>query len=94
MIGVIAKITIKEGSNVMLETLASQLQDTIMQHQPEAIYCDWYKEGDSNRYVVLERWTSDEALKLHMQTDHMHTIAQEMRQHIVVEPERTVLKSI
>ncbi len=94
MIGVIAKITIKEGSNVMFENLASKLQRAVIENQPEAIYCDWYKEDDSNRYVVLERWASDEALALHTQTEQMNTIAEEMRQYIVGEPERTVLKGI
>lgn len=94
MIGIIAKMKIKEGVNKEFEEAASRLKDAVTKNEPGVVYYDWYKGEDDSSYVVLERYESQEALDAHGQTEHMKNIGGEMGQYMAGRPEVTILKSI
>ena len=94
MIGIIATMKIKEGTNQEFEEVASRLQSAVTENEPGVVYYDWYKGQDDITYVVLVRYESQEALDAHGQTDYMKTIGGEMGQYMAGRPEVTILKSI
>ena len=62
MIGIIATMNIKEGTNKKFEEVASRLQKMqLLRMNQVLIYYDWYKGKDDTTYVVLERYESQEA---------------------------------
>ena len=79
MIGIIATMKIKEGTNEEFEEVASRLQSAVTENEPGVVYYDWYKGQDDTTYVVFERYESQDALDAHGQTEYMKTIGGEMR---------------
>ena len=94
MIGIIATMKIKEGTNKDFEEVASRLQSAVTENEQGVVYYDWYKGQDDTTYFVLERYESQDALDAHGKTDHMKSIGGEMGQYMAGRPEVTILKSI
>ena len=94
MIGIIATMKIKEGTNKKFEEVASRLQGAVTKNEPGVVYYDWYK-GKGRHYLrCSRRYKSQDDLDAHGQTEYMKTIGGEMGQYMAGRPEVTILKSI
>lgn len=71
MIGVIAKLSIKEGKQEEFEKVALDLMAKVNANEPGCITYKLYKSKSSDtEYTFLEQYESQDALKAHGQSDH------------------------
>ena len=70
MIGVIAKLTIKPGTNADFEATMKALQAKVHADEPGNKLYALHKTGDVNVYVMLERYQDQAALEAHRAAPH------------------------
>lgn len=71
MIGVIAKLNIKEGKQEDFEKVALDLMAKVKANEPGCITYKLYKSKKSDtEYTFLEQYESQDALKAHGQSEH------------------------
>ena len=69
MIGVIAKLNVKEGCEAQFEEVMLNLADAVNANEPGCIMYQLCKDPDGN-YVVMEMYQDEEAMTAHGQSEH------------------------
>ena len=69
MLGVIAKLNVKEGKEAEFETAMLDLAEAVQANEPGNQLYQLCKDGDGN-YVVMELYSDEAALAAHGQSDH------------------------
>ena len=69
MIGVIAKLNVKEGMEAEFEDVFLTLSDAVRANEPGCILYQLCKDDDGN-YIVMEMYESQEALDAHGKSEH------------------------
>lgn len=69
MIGVIAKLNVKEGKEADFEAVFTDLMAAVKANEPGCILYQLCKDDEGN-YIVMEMYESEEALAAHGQSDH------------------------
>jgi len=78
-IGVIAKLTIKEGCNQAFEEKFSELAATVRANEPGNNFYSLHKSRtDNSSYVVLEEYVDEAALAAHGKSDYFRAIGADM----------------
>ena len=72
MLIVIANITVKNGKGGELLGKAQNLVDNTRLEEGNIEYNIFSSTEDENDFVVLEQWTTQDALDEHLETDHFN----------------------
>ena len=93
MLGVLATIKIKPGTNKKFEDAMRRMSEAVTDNEDGNYYYDIYRDDDVT-YIVMEKYASQDDIDAHGKSDHMRSIGAEMGQFMAGPPEVKVLKSI
>jgi quinol monooxygenase YgiN len=79
MIGIVAKLTIKDGSQQAFEDLMSGLMKEVRANEPGNImYQLMLKSGSTTEYYVIEQYKDAEAVAAHGRSAHFRAASPKM----------------
>ena len=87
MIGIIAKLTIKPGTNADFEKTMKALQAKVQSDEPGNKLYALHKTDDPNIYVMLERYDDDKALEAHRAAPHFKELGRKLGDYLAGRPE-------
>jgi len=93
MLGVLATIKIRPGTNKKFEDAMRRMSEAVTDNEDGNYYYDIYRDDDVT-YIVMEKYASQDDIDAHGKSDHMRSIGAEMGQFMAGPPEVKVLKSI
>lgn len=94
MLGVVAKIRIRDGVAEQFEEVATRMTAAVNANEPGCLLYAMHRSDDPNLYVVLERYQDKAAVKAHTESEHFRTIGKEMGELMDGRPEITWLTQI
>ena len=79
MIGAVAELTIKEGSQAEFEAVARELEAAVNANEPGIITYKLFKVRDvSNKYVFMEEYKDAAAVDAHRAAEHFKRLGRAM----------------
>ncbi len=87
MLGVIAKIKVKEGQQAEFEAVAKKLVAAVNANEPGCKLYALHKTDDPLLYVFMERYENQEAVDAHRGSDHFRSLGREMGQFMDGKPD-------
>ncbi|MCH9674751.1 MAG: antibiotic biosynthesis monooxygenase [Gammaproteobacteria bacterium] len=78
MIGVVAKIKVKDGAGADFEAVAKELVAAVNANEPDCTLYALHKAEEPNLYVFMERYKDEAAVKHHRGTDHFRNLGRKM----------------
>lgn len=87
MIGIIAKLTIKPGTNADFEKTMKALQAKVHSDEPGNKLYALHKTDDPNVYVMLERYDDDKALEAHRAAPHFKELGRKLGDYLAGRPD-------
>jgi quinol monooxygenase YgiN len=94
MLGVIAKITIKRGTNAEFETTMKALQAKVRADEPGNQLYALHKTDDVNVYVMLERYQDQAALEAHRAAPHYKELGRKLGEYLAGRPDVQVMQEV
>ena len=94
MLGVVATLKIKEGTNTEFEAAAGRLIAAVTSSEPGCLLYALHRTDDPNCYVFMERYTDEEALANHGKSDDFRAIGAEMGAFMDGRPEIMRLQQV
>ncbi|MDP3738303.1 MAG: putative quinol monooxygenase [Hyphomonadaceae bacterium] len=83
MIGAVAELTIKEGSQAEFEKLALEMEAAVNANEPGIILYKLFKVKDaSNKYIFMEQYKDASAVEAHRAAEHFRRIGKLMGPHM------------
>ncbi len=93
MIGIVAKIKVKAGSEAAFETAASELVACTLKEPGVLDYALWRTER-ADTYMFVERYENDAAVEAHTKSEHFRRIGRQFRELLEGAPEVTKLLAL
>ncbi len=88
MIGIVAKLTIKDGQQQAFEDLMSGLMKEVRANEPgNLMYQLMLKAGSTTEYYVIEQYKDAEAVSAHGQSAHFRAASPKMGSMLDGRPE-------
>ena len=79
MIGIVAKIRVKEGQGPQFENVAKQLVEAVNANEPDCLLYALHRvQEDENLYVFMEQYKDQAATEFHRKQDHFRTLGRAM----------------
>lgn len=79
MIGAVAELTVKEGSQADFEKVALELEQAVNANEPGIILYKLFKvQSVSNKYVFMEEYKDAAAVDAHRAAEHFKRIGRAM----------------
>jgi (4S)-4-hydroxy-5-phosphonooxypentane-2,3-dione isomerase len=79
--GLFVKFRVKPGKNAAFEAAFRQMQQSMREKEPGALYYDLFVTvEDPQLYVIMERYVDAAAVAAHGQTEHLRKILGELRE--------------
>lgn len=78
MIGIVAKIRVKEGMSAQFEAVAKELVAAVNANEPDCALYALHRTDDPNLYVFMERYTDQAAVENHRKQDHFRRLGRQM----------------
>ena len=79
--GLFVKFRVKPGKNAAFEAAFRQMQQSMREKEPGALYYDLFvTPEDPQLYVIMERYRDAAAVTAHGQTEHMQKVLAELRE--------------
>ena len=94
MIGIIAKLTIKPGTNADFEATMRALQAKVQTDEPGNKLYALHKTDDVNVSVMLERYDDDAALAAHRAAPHFKELGRKLGDYLSGKPDVQRMKEI
>jgi quinol monooxygenase YgiN len=83
MIGAVAELTVKEGSQAEFEKLAMEMEQAVNANEPGIIIYKLFKVRDaSNKYIFMEQYKDQAAVDAHRAAEHFKRIGRLMGPHM------------
>ena len=79
MIGAVAEITVKEGSQAEFEKVALELEQAVNANEPGVLYYRLFKvQGASAKYLFMEQYADAAAVEAHRGFEHFKRLGRAM----------------
>ena len=87
MLGVVAKLTIKPGTEKEFEAVAKELVAKVQAGEPGCKLYVLHKSETPNVYVFMERYVDQAAVEAHRATDYFKALGRKMGEYMEGRPE-------
>jgi quinol monooxygenase YgiN len=94
MLGIIAKLTIKPGTNADFEATMKALQAKVRADEPGNKLYALHKTADPNVYVMLERYDDQAALDAHRAAPHFKELGRKLGDYLAGRPDVQVMQEV
>jgi quinol monooxygenase YgiN len=79
MIGAVAELTVKEGSQAEFEKIALELEQAVNANEPGIVFYKLFKVRDTtNKYVFMEQYADAAAVDAHRGYEHFKRLGRAM----------------
>ncbi|MEC9346611.1 MAG: putative quinol monooxygenase [Pseudomonadota bacterium] len=87
MIGVIATLKCKDGTNADFEKATAELVAAVNANEPGCLFYRIFKTDEPNTYRFLEAYKDQDAVEAHRKSDHFRTLGKAMGAFMAGPPE-------
>lgn len=94
MLGVIATLTIKPGTNKDFEATMGQLAAKVRADEPGNKLYALHKTDDPNVYIMLERYENQAALEAHRAAPHFKELGRKLGDYLAGRPDVKVMEEV
>jgi quinol monooxygenase YgiN len=94
MLGVVAKLTIKPGTNADFEASMKALQAKVRSDEPGNKLYALHRTADPSVYVMLERYDDQAALDLHRAAPHFRELGRRLGDYLAGRPDVQVMQEV
>lgn len=71
MIGVTARVKIKEGKEDAFEAFCKDVVEAVRANEPGNLFYSLFRTARKGEYIFIERWTDQAAIDAHGKAPHM-----------------------
>ena len=95
MIGAVAELTVKEGSQAEFEKVAAELEQAVNANEPGILYYKLFKvQGEATKYVFMEQYADAEAVAAHRAAEHFKRLGKAMGPFLAEPPKVTRMDKV